>query len=97
MNKMMLIINEPKDCYHCPIHKTQCLSLTGMNPDYNLIGKRPDWCPLKTIPQKKQEEYDMLNKNDEDEYIVCGKYKDSVAIGYNQCIDEILKGGSNGI
>ena len=23
MNKMMLIIDEPKDCYYCPIHKTQ--------------------------------------------------------------------------
>lgn len=86
MNKMMLIIDEPKDCYHCPIHKTQCLSLTGTNPDYNLIGKRPDWCPLRSVPPKHYHSaygYGQMEMGE-----------DKI---WNACVDEILKGGSNGI
>lgn len=43
----------------------------------------PDWCPLRELPKKMQ---------------VCGKYPQedkivpSYKIGYNACIDELLKG-----
>lgn len=42
---------------------------------------KPDWCPLKEIPEK----YDMEN-------VVCDRdYNGDYEYGYNACIDEILK------
>ena len=49
----------------------------------NIMNKKPDWCPLKPMPEKMQ---------------VCGKYPHpdgivpSYKIGWNACIDKIMGG-----
>lgn len=50
--------------------------------DIDLIEDRPDWCPLRELPEKME---------------VCGKYPQpgkpvpSYRFGWNACLDEILK------
>lgn len=44
---------------------------------------RPDWCPLKPLPEKK--EYIVPINNVESQ-------KDIIAVGWNACIDEITGG-----
>lgn len=47
-------------------------------------------CPLKELPEKQNETYKILRYDN-----VYAERKDSVAVGWNKCIDEILRGGSN--
>ncbi len=82
MNKSLLVIDTPKSCENCYMlsHNYcnfQCL-ITG-----ELIEKstnKPDWCPLKPLPEKK--EYIVPIDNVEAQ-------KDIIAVGWNACIDEI--------
>ena len=51
---------------------------------------RPEFCPLRKIPEKKRETY-QLNRIDSRGYFeTYGEAVDNIAIGYNQCIDDIL-------
>lgn len=85
MSKSMLVIDTPKTCENCYMlsHNYcnfQCL-ITG-----ELIEKstnRPNWCPLKPLPEKK--EYIVPIDNVESQ-------KDIIAVGWNACIDEITGG-----
>ena len=43
---------------------------------------KPTWCPLKTMPQKKEREVVEENYN--------GGYSHGIVHGYNACIDELL-------
>ena len=82
MSKSVLVIDTPKSCENCYMlsHNYcnfQCL-ITG-----ELIEKstnKPDWCPLKPLPEKK--EYIVPIDNVEAQ-------KDIIAVGWNACIDEI--------
>lgn len=47
----MLVVDTPKNCYHCKL-PSACRNFTGKNPDYNLVDRRPDWCPLKPAPKE---------------------------------------------
>ena len=47
----------------------------------DVVYKKPTWCPLREVPQKKQ-------GGDYTSLIIIGERK-----GYNACIDEILGGG----
>lgn len=60
MSKMMAIIDEPDCCMGCKL----CSSRSGKGFRCNLTGrymgsvdlnKRPDWCELREIPEKKSE------------------------------------------
>ena len=53
---------------------------------------KPDWCPLRPVPEKLQEEYEDKVKTINGDWISVGSGIDSVAVGYNQCIDDILGG-----
>jgi len=85
MSKSILLIDTPKSCENCYMlsHNYcnfQCL-ITG-----ELIEKstnKPDWCPLKPLPEKK--EYIVPIDNVEAQ-------KDIIAVGWNACIDEITGG-----
>ena len=92
MSKCVLVMDMPSNCKDCN------MSVLGIEPHtgqmcfrcvhYPTImvlpkeTKRPDWCPLRELPEKMQ---------------VCGKYPQedkivpSYKIGYNACIDELLK------
>lgn len=74
MSKAILVIDMPKNCFHCKLQDwANCRIVKGCH-----VGEtRPDWCPLKEVPQKK--EIDRLSVRRHFE-----------AKGYNACIDDIL-------
>lgn len=96
--KAILVLDEmPKNCLKCPIGKNISIPLeTCMQCP---IGKcvideetrtRPDWCPLRPAPSKKKERYSMNRQTSTGHWKTYGEKTDSVAVGYNACIDEIL-------
>lgn len=82
MSKMIAIIDEPGDCFDCPLlNRDYCinnkctLSKRWMNSID--LTKRPDWCELKPVPERE---------HDADP---CDNYYRGVEDGWNNCIDEI--------
>lgn len=101
MSKSVLVIDTPENCYACPFGTAYCSRIEYvayceladcLNYDAFLMTEehydcesksRPDWCPLKPLPEKK--EYIVLINNVESQ-------KDIIAVGWNNCIDEITGG-----
>lgn len=84
MSKAILVMDMPKDCCICVFnnHTGRC-KVTGKycnayHHEGGLTG-RPNWCPLKPMPNKKSTEYNPCRNP-------------YIAEGYNSCIDEILGG-----
>ena len=84
MSKAILVIDMPESCNECKIRFKDEYSdwCSCLNPEPNGVwkyvnsGTKPEWCPLKPLPEKKTgfqhaAEYDY-------------------ASGWNECIDEIL-------
>lgn len=92
MSKSILVIDTPETCLDCrfcrELHEgiEACCELSDEPEDKELCRmididycqEKPDWCPLKEVPKK-------IKKVTED----MDYYK---AIGFNACIEEILKG-----
>lgn len=94
MAKAVLVIDMPERCTKCPLLLTipqkgglaLCLARpTNGQEEYNPKHEkswRPDWCPLRELPEKKEElpiekyEFGSLGK--------------AFASGWNACLDEIL-------
>lgn len=80
--KAILVIEMPSACKDCPlsvsIDESICVKTLKDITDKEYFEQRPDWCPLKPMPEKKE----------------AGKTKNILEIfcniGYNACIDEIL-------
>lgn len=92
MSKAILIIDMPKKCGECifkKLHtdadKTWCCGLiTTLKSEMICVDKydfpdsnRPEECPLKLIPEKK----------DTNQFLSSRIFE---AAGYNECIDDIL-------
>ena len=86
MSKSILVIDTPKCCRECPVCASYAESAFSPreywcspmdNRDAEPEGK-PDWCPLKPVP-----EYELVWSDDE---------KSDWERGYNACLDEILGG-----
>ena len=87
MSKIIAVIDDPERCGDCPF----CHPHFGPGYDCTLADryemtmemlKRPDWCPLEKMPEKKSEwEMDIV----EHESMDLGEH-----IGWNKCIDYIL-------
>lgn len=87
MSKAVLVMDMPSSCDMCDFVQEDNMVgfMTCINPisevygcdvsDY--IGCRPDGCPLRELPEKKQRTLYSIG--------VWNK-------GYNACIDELLKG-----
>ncbi len=83
MPKAILIMDDmPECCADCP-----CSFFERDNPILNLIcgvtqedaynvGK-PDWCPLRELPEKKETNYYMNNK------------EKGIVEGWNACLEKI--------
>ena len=101
MAKAVLVMDMPESCDMCDFvddeqpprygEKTLYCGVPGMGDDVtDYIACRPDWCPLRELPERME---------------VCGTYnaayyaKDgkmpSYKIGWNACLDEILKEPQN--
>lgn len=82
MSKSVLVIDTPEDCYSCYLHMVSrglhfCKAKSKRIKD---ICTKPDWCPLKPLPEKSTIENDMTD------------YQCGMVDGRNQCIDEITGG-----
>ena len=94
MSKGIIVVNMPERCrmcrymYHTDEGYCFC-NVEGYGFDYAVAeymqskpNGKPDWCPIKLMPKKME---------------VCGTYPQpdgitaSYKIGWNECIDKILK------
>lgn len=83
MRKSVLVIDTPENCGKCKfISGFWCRATDGRRvPNNDVI---PNWCPLKPLPEEKEEEY--------------WRSKLSLAWirGWNTCISKIKGGNANG-
>ncbi len=80
MSKSILVIDTPENCEQCRFSGSDgdvCCLEDKLILEQEYFDKKPDWCPLRGLPKKMVEETRWFDK----EY----------AVGYNSCIDEILK------
>lgn len=88
MEKSILVMETPTCCTECLCHEFwseddtyTCEVADRIIFDVKPENEKPNWCPLKKLPEKKDEEE---------------AYTDSAyfsASGWNDCIDTILEGG----
>ena len=90
MAKAVLIMDEmPEDCTMCKFWNSkdnECYATGIEELSLNSEEAKPDWCPLRKLPERME---------------VCGTYNaayyakggkmPSYKIGWNACLDEILK------
>lgn len=77
MSKAILVMDMPESCFSCKLSEWANCRITKR---CHVQHSRPFDCPLHELPQKKDErDFD----SDSDYF---------GALGYNACIDEILKG-----
>ena len=82
MVKAILVMDMPSKCKDCPLHEMasnfdKYLCSLTQNLSDKFANIKPNWCPLRELPQKKT----LLGSKTTTEL-----YK----IGYNNCIDDIL-------
>lgn len=81
MSKAVLVMNMPESCFGCNFmycdeeSDTETCQAMETERDIDLIEDRPDWCPLRELPEKK-ELYLSINK--------------WYCVGFNDCLDDIL-------
>ena len=93
--KAILVIDEmPKTCGQCMYHITEeidnntvhyCLSGIEGLVDIKDLNNKPTWCPLKPLPQPKDEHTSLDNFNWELESIINAENR-----GYNRLLEELL-------
>ena len=89
MKKAVLVMDMPSSCMECLFCRglnvcrlKQCLEKDGVLSVFTvdnqiLNNSKPDWCPLRELPEKRSTEYNPARNPYTTE-------------GYNTCIDEIL-------
>lgn len=83
MAKAVLVMDMPECCADCYCgyfeRDTKELNLVcgATGEDANNVGK-PDWCPLRKLPEKKETNYYMNNK------------EKGIVEGWNACLEEII-------
>ena len=83
MSKSVLVMKTPEDCESCVLHGGIFHSFCKINCRYiEDLSTKPDWCPLKPLPEKK--EYIVPIDNVESQ-------KDIIAVGWNACLREITE------
>ena len=93
MAKGIIVLTEiPNNCFCCRLKKRPAgmsfpedmiCGITGQSvyqyKPHNINGKKPDWCPIKEMPSRKQVPRCFFMMDE-----VYGK-----EIGFNDCLDEI--------
>ena len=86
MRKAVLVLDEMPDmCTECQFSiyagRYYCTAINRELEGYPFINK-PDWCPLKALPEKKSEwEMDVIEFESHD----LGEH-----VGWNKCVDYLL-------
>ena len=88
-DKYMFVMEKPEDCFECVLsdmlHRVKFdnehnevieeIPYCRLNDKYLPFDlSKPEWCPLKKVPQKKDK----------------GMYDEHYCDGFNDCLDEIL-------
>lgn len=82
--KAVLIIDTPDKCEECPlIYWT--ISGWACKPTKSIIEEdvKPNWCPLKNLPQKKSIELACQKE------AVGNDYGAGLIVGWNDCLKEL--------
>lgn len=86
MPKAVLIMDMPESCFGCnflycnadaSIDSCQAMEVSRIVDSETY--ERPDWCPLRELPEKKTGNSYMNSK------------EKGIVAGWNACLDEILK------
>ncbi len=103
MSKSILVIDTPERCSICKfLERTDedyCYcGILEFDYQVNEYMKstpkgKPDWCPLKAVPSKKKEIKYLTRPDRRGGTETYGETRNREAVGWNDCIDEILKGG----
>ena len=96
--KAVLVIDMPDKCLNCPVHQfveaeegeydafVFCNAENWRKPithqPVENLEERPDWCPLRPLPAKKNVNQ-IVN--------IWGKEQGLCACGWNDCLDEITE------
>ncbi len=82
MKKAILVMDMPENCVGCPLSAESsdeyiqyCTGTDDKIDDFFYSKRKPDWCPLKELPERKDDDADYALYD----------------LGWNACIDEILK------
>lgn len=94
MPKAVLVMDMPESCFGCNFmycdeeNDTETCQATETARDIDLIEDRPDWCPLRELPEKKEEVELRECKGS-----VEGTWEVPLPVnkGWNACLDNILK------
>lgn len=90
MAKAVLVMDNPESCFECNFlycdgdaNLDSCQAREEARPVDSETYKKPDWCPLRELPEKKEE-----LSVEKYEFGGLGK---AFTSGWNACLDEILK------
>lgn len=86
MSKSVLVIDTPEKCDSCMYIGTFHDFCRINCRDIKDASVKPDWCPLKPLPEKK--EYVDPTSSEKAK-------KNIIAVGWNTCINMIVKGDSD--
>lgn len=107
MSKSIFVMDDPLCCMECPMcFQSDEISIGNFEyrrlysckraPDDiedfylpDILHGKPDWCPLRDLPEKKP----IVKYHGNGCFGVNEAMKNSFNMGFNSCIDEILKGG----
>lgn len=93
MAKAILVMNMPESCFGCNFmycdeeSDTETCQAMETARDIDLIEDRPDWCPLRELPEKKETTYPQACY--ENSY-----WTDEMKAGFNICLNEMMGGKS---
>lgn len=83
MSKSVLVINTPKYCALCVLRSGVSHPFCRVNNrDITDLSIRPDWCPLKPLPEKITR-------------VAVTDHWNSIKAGWNNCIDTITGGNAD--
>lgn len=85
LSKVVLIMDMPESCFGCNFchinsdGEDSCQALEVARPFDSETYEKPAWCPLRVLPERKETNYYMNNK------------EKGIVEGWNACLDEIMK------
>ena len=90
MSKAVLVMDMPEQvcqkctlCYETEDDEYLCCAVGKLVPD----GEKPDWCPLRELPEKKETTYPQACYTN-------SYWTDEMKAGFNTCLNEMLGGKS---
>ena len=96
--KAILVMEMPGSCLECPMemdvedasgNKWQGNICRGCGKRHADKRKKPEWCPLAPMPERKDERCGLYEKDGSGNWKKCGEKTDLVAAGFNFCLDAI--------